>query len=173
MKGMTQSYNVYDSVSFKSVKTVQQKLLDSDNKYTLQDEDDDALEAHAEDTKQAEQHMSVEHQAEEQQQPEEGVPQLEQPAEYQGFQCDYTINFIEGANYQQIEIGEQELTYPEALEICVKHAEENSAYGFFYQMQPGGHQIVGLFATQEDMQGEKVLHGHPKGLVATRMAQEE
>lgn len=41
MKGITQSYNVYDSVSFKNVKTVQQKLLDSNNKYSLVEEDDD------------------------------------------------------------------------------------------------------------------------------------
>lgn len=35
MKGTTQSYNVLDSFSFKNVKTVEQKLGDTNNEYDL------------------------------------------------------------------------------------------------------------------------------------------
>ena len=76
MKGITQSYNVYDSVAFKNVKTVQQKLLDSNNKYSLLEEDEGYEHPPADLTHKGGQMMSVENQAEEQQ-PEEEVPQLE------------------------------------------------------------------------------------------------
>lgn len=39
MEGITQSYNVYDSVAFKSIKAVRNLLKDTDFKYSLQDED--------------------------------------------------------------------------------------------------------------------------------------
>ena len=92
------------------------------------------------------------------------------PAQYEGYDIDYTINFIEGANYNQIDIGYKQLSYQEALQICVEHAKEADAYGFFYQKHAAGMQIVGLYQTEEDMAGNRVKHGHPKGLVATKTA---
>jgi len=62
------------------------------------------------------------------------------------------------------------LSYNEALDICIKYANEMEAYGFFYQKHTNGHQIVGLYRTEADMKkGRKVLHGHDKGLIATRI----
>lgn len=62
------------------------------------------------------------------------------------------------------------MSYNEALDICIKYANEMEAYGFFYQKHRNGHQIVGLYRTEADMKkGRKVLHGHDKGLIATRI----
>ena len=56
-----------------------------------------------------------------------------QPAVYDGFNIDYANNFISGAGaYTQKDIGTDVLTYEQALAICVQHAKEANAYGFFY-----------------------------------------
>jgi hypothetical protein len=62
---------------------------------------------------------------------------------------------------------DEELSYTDAMNKAVKLANERGAYGFFYQQHTNGYQIVGFYDSVDDMEGEKVAHGHKRGCVAT------
>ena len=62
------------------------------------------------------------------------VDDSRKPTCYDGFNIDYSKNFINGARYGQIDIGRNPLDYRGALEYCSSKAKDRNAIGFFYQM---------------------------------------
>ena len=51
------------------------------------------------------------------------------------------------------------------MDEAVRLATEANAYGFFYQQHTNTYQIVGLYASQREMQGTRVAHGHARGAI--------
>jgi hypothetical protein len=87
---------------------------------------------------------------------------------------DAKVNFIEGATYEQIHLPEwAKGKQPDwVLGYGAKLCQERGAHGLFYQQHTNGHEIMGFYRTAEDMQGERVWHGHTRGFIATMDAAE-
>ncbi|GMH77997.1 hypothetical protein TL16_g07620 [Triparma laevis f. inornata] len=86
------------------------------------------------------------------------------------FQMEEKHNFIEGANYSQIDLNGEDKNRPLnwILQFGARMCDEKDAQGFFYQQHTNGHEIIGFYVTKRDMKGKKVWHGHSRGFIAIR-----
>ncbi|GMH98778.1 hypothetical protein TrST_g11139 [Triparma strigata] len=86
------------------------------------------------------------------------------------FQMEEQFNFVEGANYSQIDLNGDEKNRPLnwLVQFGAKKCDEQGKYGFFYQQHTNGHEIMGFYETPADMNGKKVKHGHARGFLAAR-----
>lgn len=83
-----------------------------------------------------------------------------------GMVMNESINFIDGARYSQIVLTIKNKPLPWILDYGAQICKGRGAYGFFYQQHTNGHEIIGFYQTEADMQGKRVRHGHRRGFVA-------
>eukprot|EP00931_Biecheleriopsis_adriatica_P114302 TRINITY_DN8989_c0_g1_i3.p1 TRINITY_DN8989_c0_g1~~TRINITY_DN8989_c0_g1_i3.p1 ORF type:complete len:579 (+),score=99.79 TRINITY_DN8989_c0_g1_i3:24-1739(+) len=96
------------------------------------------------------------------------VPPLIPP---DGWKCDLEHNFVRGARYSQRDLCSPAISgarvYGEGGDV-LKWCADNcptGAVGFFYQMHPNGHEIVGYFMEDDAEQAERSGGGHKQGAV--------